>query len=54
VGIALQPDQADGAPFRAQFPRVRKADFPPGRGLYVTKSDPPVVVQVALPGSSPH
>lgn len=54
VGLALQPEQADGAPFRAQFPRLRKADFPPGRGLYVTKSDPPVVVQVALAGSSPH
>lgn len=54
VGIALQPEQADGAPFRAQFPRVRKADFPPGRGLYVAKGEPPVVVQVALAGSSTH
>lgn len=35
-GIALQPDQADGdSLFRTSFPRVRRTDFPVGRGLYV-------------------
>jgi DNA segregation ATPase FtsK/SpoIIIE, S-DNA-T family len=49
-GIVLQPDQADGILFRAQFPpRMRRADFPQGRGLYVPRGGSPVVVQVALP-----
>ncbi|NHT17440.1 FtsK/SpoIIIE domain-containing protein [Cellulomonas sp. IC4_254] len=35
-GIALQPDQGDGdSLFRTSFPRVRRTDFPVGRGLYV-------------------
>lgn len=54
VGLVLQPEQTDGVLFRTQFPRVRKSDFPPGRALYVGRGDQPVVVQVALPGSSPH
>lgn len=54
VGLVLQPEQTDGALFRTQFPRVRKADFPPGRGLYVGRGEQPVVVQVALTGSSTH
>jgi len=54
VGIVLQPEQADGNLFKASFPRVRKADFPPGRGLFVGRGAPPVTVQVAYPGSAPH
>ena len=35
-GIVLQPDQADGEGlFRVSFPRVKRADFPPGRGIVV-------------------
>lgn len=35
-GIVLQPDQADGDTiFRTPFPRVARAEFPTGRGLYV-------------------
>ena len=48
-GVALQPDQVDGTLFRAQFPRLRKADFPPGRGLYVPRGGHPFTVQVAQP-----
>lgn len=50
VGIVLQPEQSDGVLFRAQFPRVRKADFPPGRGLYLARGGQPTVVQVAHSG----
>jgi S-DNA-T family DNA segregation ATPase FtsK/SpoIIIE len=36
-GIVLQPDQQDGdVLFRVAFDRVRRADFPVGRGRYVT------------------
>lgn len=48
IGIVLQPDQSDGMMFKAQFPRVRKADFPPGRGLLVARGGEPVAVQVAM------
>ena len=35
-GIVLQPDQTDGdSLFRVSFPRLSRADFPVGRGLYV-------------------
>lgn len=35
-GIALQPDQIDGdSIFRTSFPRLARAEFPPGRGLLV-------------------
>jgi S-DNA-T family DNA segregation ATPase FtsK/SpoIIIE len=54
VGLVLQPEQTDGPVLRSQFPRVKKADFPPGRGLYVARGQPPVVVQVAQAGSPPH
>jgi S-DNA-T family DNA segregation ATPase FtsK/SpoIIIE len=54
VGLVLQPEQTDGALFRAQFPRVKKADFPPGRGLYLARGRPPVVVQVACEGRTAH
>lgn len=36
-GLALQPDQGDGElVFRTPFPRIRRADFPRGRGLLVS------------------
>ncbi len=54
VGLVLQPEQTDASLFRAQFPRLRKADFPPGRGLYVARGRQPSVVQVAMTGSAPH
>ncbi len=35
-GLVLQPDQSDGdSLFRTSFPRMSRADFPPGRGMYV-------------------
>ena len=35
-GCALQPDQTEGdAIFRTSFPRLSRAEFPPGRGLLV-------------------
>jgi S-DNA-T family DNA segregation ATPase FtsK/SpoIIIE len=54
VGLVLQPESSDGALFRTQFPRVRKSDFPPGRGLYTARGKQPVIVQVAEAGSTPH
>ena len=48
-GIALQPDQIDGdAVFKTPFPRLSRAEFPPGRGLYV-RGGRVVRVQCALP-----
>ncbi len=48
-GIALQPDQLDGdSVFTTPFPRMTRADFPPGRGLYV-RSNGITRVQCALP-----
>lgn len=39
TGIALQPDPGDGQSlFKTSFPaRLRPQDFPPGRGLFVTR-----------------
>jgi S-DNA-T family DNA segregation ATPase FtsK/SpoIIIE len=54
LGVVLQPEQTDAALFKTQFPRVRKADFPAGRGLMVSRGEQPTLVQVALPGSSPR
>ncbi len=35
-GLALQPDEGEGqSPFRETFGRVKRADFPPGRGFAV-------------------
>ena len=35
-GIILQPDAADGDNiFRVSFPRMKRSDYPQGRGLYV-------------------
>lgn len=48
-GIVLQPEPSDSVLFRAQFPRLRRADFPPGRGLFVPRGGVPTVVQVGLP-----
>ena len=37
TGLAFSPDQGDGTPiFRTNFPRINRAEFPPGRALYVT------------------
>lgn len=48
-GLVLQPDQTDGdSLFRTSFPRMSRADFPPGRGMYVSGGRAHRV-QVALP-----
>lgn len=48
-GIALAPDQIDGEMvFKTPFPRINRADFPPGRGFYVRHGNA-VKVQCALP-----
>ncbi len=49
TGIALQPEQLDGdSIFKTAFPRVQRAEFPPGRGFYV-RAGKAARVQVALP-----
>ncbi|MDR1512385.1 MAG: FHA domain-containing protein [Propionibacteriaceae bacterium] len=49
-GVVLQPDSADGDNlFRVSFPRVKRADFPPGRGMYVDAGRS-WTVQLPLPG----
>ena len=48
TGIALQPEQSDGAMFRTQFPRLKKSEFPVGRGLYVGRGGQVTTIQVAL------
>jgi S-DNA-T family DNA segregation ATPase FtsK/SpoIIIE len=49
AGIVLQPDEADGSVlFRTPFPRVPRADLPPGRGFLV-EAGRAVRMQVALP-----
>ena len=49
-GLALQPDTNDcAAVFHTSFPpRLRRAEFPPGRALLVTGGRT-AVVQVAIP-----
>ncbi len=48
-GIILQPDQHDGEQiYRTPLPRVRRSDFPPGRGFYI-HSGVAELVQVANP-----
>ena len=48
-GRLLQPDQTDGdSVLRTALPRLRRADFPPGRGVHV-RSGQVRTVQVALP-----
>lgn len=47
-GLALQPDAGESqSPFRESFGRVRRADFPPGRGFAV-ESGRVVPIHVAL------
>jgi S-DNA-T family DNA segregation ATPase FtsK/SpoIIIE len=50
VGIALAPDSNDGGVLRTNFPpRLNRADFPPGRALFVAGGKT-TVIQVGLPG----
>jgi DNA segregation ATPase FtsK/SpoIIIE, S-DNA-T family len=49
TGLALQPDQGDGAlVYKTDFPRGRRADYPPGRGLLV-EGGKARLLQVAMP-----
>ncbi len=49
TGLALQPEQSDGAMvYKTDFPRSRRGDFPPGRGLLV-EGGKVCLLQVALP-----
>lgn len=51
-GVALQPDPGDGTPiFRTQFPRINRADFPPGRALLVGGGTT-TVIQIATTGGA--
>ena len=51
-GIALQPDAGDGSQiYRTQFPRINRAEFPPGRGLLVGGGGT-TVIQVATAGDA--
>ncbi len=47
-GIILQPDQMDANLLRATFPRIRKSDFPQGRGYLISRGGAPQIVQVAF------
>jgi S-DNA-T family DNA segregation ATPase FtsK/SpoIIIE len=49
AGLALQPEQGDGPlVYKTDFPRGRRADYPPGRGLLV-EGGKTRLVQVAIP-----
>jgi DNA segregation ATPase FtsK/SpoIIIE, S-DNA-T family len=48
-GLALQPESAEASVFRSEFPRLRRAELPAGRGVLVI-SGRPLLVQVARPG----
>jgi DNA segregation ATPase FtsK/SpoIIIE, S-DNA-T family len=49
AGLALQPEQGDGQlVYRTEFPKVRRGEFPPGRGLLV-EGGRARLVQVAIP-----
>jgi S-DNA-T family DNA segregation ATPase FtsK/SpoIIIE len=49
-GLVLQPDHLDGdALFRTPFPRMARAEFPPGRGV-VVESGKTRRVQVPVAG----
>ena len=59
-GIVLQPEQSDGEQLlKTPFPKVRRTDFPVGRGIYVRQGRL-LRVQVAMgrsthdKGSAPH
>lgn len=48
-GLALQPDETESqTPFRESFGRVKRADFPPGRG-FVIENGRVTPVHIALP-----
>jgi DNA segregation ATPase FtsK/SpoIIIE, S-DNA-T family len=49
TGLALQPEQGDGTiVYKTDFPRSRRADYPPGRGLLV-EGGRTRLLQVAIP-----
>jgi S-DNA-T family DNA segregation ATPase FtsK/SpoIIIE len=48
TGLALQPEQGDGIVYKTDFPRSRRADYPPGRGLLV-EGGRVRLLQVAIP-----
>ena len=49
TGLALQPEQGDGAiVYKTDFPRGRRGDYPPGRGLLV-EGGRVRLLQVAIP-----
>ena len=45
-GMLLQPETTDGDILKAALPRSRAADFPPGRGFWVSAGN---VVKVQVP-----
>ena len=49
TGLALQPEQGDGTiVYKTDFPRSRRSDYPPGRGLLV-EGGRVRLLQVAIP-----
>jgi S-DNA-T family DNA segregation ATPase FtsK/SpoIIIE len=49
TGLALQPEQGDGSVvYKTDFPRSRRGDYPPGRGLLV-EGGRVRLLQVAIP-----
>jgi DNA segregation ATPase FtsK/SpoIIIE, S-DNA-T family len=49
AGLALQPEQGDGLlVYKTEFPKARRAEFPPGRGLLV-EGGRVRLLQVAIP-----
>jgi S-DNA-T family DNA segregation ATPase FtsK/SpoIIIE len=49
TGLALQPEPADGSMvFKTEFPKSRRSEFPPGRGLLV-ESGKARLAQIAIP-----
>lgn len=48
TGLLLAPDQMDGNVLRSQLPKMRKGDFPVGRGVLIVRGGAPTVVQVAF------
>ena len=48
-GVSLQPDDTDsGSPFRVALGRMKRTDFPPGRG-FVIENGRATPIQIALP-----
>ncbi len=49
TGLALQPEPADGSlVFKTEFPKSRRSEFPPGRGLLV-EAGRARLAQIAIP-----